>query len=643
MTGGQQFSAVFILVSLLISTAAGQSLGGPGISGPPNGQLTNTRSGTAPFDVSPSGLTQLNARMLTWGDQQASPLQNPNLLSSKLDTRAPAKARQAFEKGYRALYRKDYEAAVIHLLAAIDIYPSFVAAHQGLGSAYLAVGKNEEARDEFAQAVVLDNRMPSSYFGLARSELELKHYRSAELAETKAAALAPLDLKVLSILAYSQLMNGDYEATIGTADKVHAHNDPGHAIVHFYAAAAWEGQKNIPNAISSLHTFLKEDSKSDAAVQARDLLVKLEREPADSPAAQTADAENHAQAERQHAAEKALDEQIHREADKQEAQVSEVEAICEDCARERLHTAFEQAPQGAAHHSDAGWTLHSSVDEVAVFFVATDRGKPVRSLNQSEIRVRDDGKAPESIVAFRSEEQLPLRLALVIDASGSVTKRFSFEQQSAAEFMKKILVGKDDLAFAVGVSNTVRVLEDFASDGDKISEGINSLVPAGGTALWDAVAFAADKLAANKETQPVARVLVVISDGQDNSSKKTLKEAIETAEQDGVSVYTISTSDARYVSTAMLESAVLGNRALKALAERTGGSAFVPGSVRNLAHSLSDLEEFIHSRYLVAYKPAMLQRDNRFRTIDIEAAKDGRKLHVYARKGYYVATPESAD
>jgi VWFA-related protein len=187
------------------------------------------------------------------------------------------------------------------------------------------------------------------------------------------------------------------------------------------------------------------------------------------------------------------------------------------------------------------------------------------------------------------------------------------------------------------------MVQDFTSDGSKISEGIGSLVPAGGTALWDGVAFAADKLAATQETQPVARVLVVISDGQDNSSKKTLKEAIETAERDGVSVYAISTSDVRYVSTALLESTILGNRALKALAEHTGGSIFTPGSVRNLDHSLADLEEFIHSRYLVAYKPALLERENRYRAIDIEAEKSGRKLRVYARKGYYVGARNSAD
>ena len=375
MTGSRRLVALSFFPILLTLAAVAQSLGGPGISGPPDSKFTSTRSGTAPFDVSASGLTELNARMLMWGDQQASPLQNPHLLSSKLDAKAPAKARQAFEKGYEALYRKDYQQAVIQLLAAIDIYPAFVAAHQGLGAAYLAVGKNVEARDEFAQAVVLDNRMPSSYFGLGRAELELKHFGSAELAEQKAAALAPLDLKVLSILAYAQLMNRDFEGAIRSAEKVHTRKDPGHAMIHFYAAAAWEGQKDVPNAISELHAFLKEDSKSDAALQARDLLAKLELEPANnSIALQTAAAEDDLLTSRQRAAAKALDEQIHRETDKQEVQVTEAEAICESCAEAKPERSSEHGTRAPAHRPENGWTLHSNVDEVAVFFVATDHG-----------------------------------------------------------------------------------------------------------------------------------------------------------------------------------------------------------------------------------------------------------------------------
>ncbi len=643
MIRGLSFFLFLSVLSVVLtgSSAEAQSLGGPGIGGSSD-KFTNSRDGTSPFDVSPGGLTQLNSRMLTWGDQQFSPLQNPHLMSSKLDAKAPAKARQEFEKGYGFLYGKDYPRALEHLTAAIQLYPEFVAAHQALGSVYLAQGKNEDARDEFAQAVVLDNRIPSAYFNLGRAELELKHYGSAEIAEQKAAAIAPLDVKVLSTLAQAQLMNRDFPGTIATAGQIHARKDNSpHAMVHFYAAAAWEAQADREKASFELQTLLKEDPKSDAASQAREILNNLKIDASTSPLGASSTGDDGAKAAANISAQREVEAKLLKETDRQEKEINEAEAVCETC--EQAHAAPSgETPSRASAQKGNPWTLHSSVNEVAVFFVATDHGKPVRALSQTDVTVRDDGKAPASIVAFKSEDQIPLRLGLVIDASSSVTKRFSFEQASASEFVKKLLVN-DDQGFVVGVTNSVLLLQDFTSDGAQLSSAINSMTPSGGTALWDAVAFAADKLATRPETQPVARVLVVVSDGQDNSSKNTLKQAIETAERDGVSVYTISTSDARYVSTALLEATILGNRALRALSEHTGGSSFAPGSVRSLDHSLSELEEFIHSRYLVAYKPALLDRADRYRTIDIGAEKDGHKLHVYARKGYYVHSTDFAD
>ena len=79
----------------------------------------------------------------------------------------------------------------------------------------------------------------------------------------------------------------------------------------------------------------------------------------------------------------------------------------------------------------------------------------------------------------------------------------------------------------------------------------------------------------------------------------------------------------------------VGDRALSTLSDLTGGAAFIPGSARHLEASLADLQEVIRGRYLVSYKPASFQRDGSYRSIDIEAEKDGRKLLVIARKGYY--------
>ncbi|MGA7630669.1 MAG: hypothetical protein WCB11_07870 [Terriglobales bacterium] len=79
----------------------------------------------------------------------------------------------------------------------------------------------------------------------------------------------------------------------------------------------------------------------------------------------------------------------------------------------------------------------------------------------------------------------------------------------------------------------------------------------------------------------------------------------------------------------------VGDRALKVLAVQSGGSAFAPGSVSALKHSLAELQEVIRARYRISYKPADLKLDRHYRTIDVTARRSGHKLRVYARKGYF--------
>jgi VWFA-related protein len=604
----------------------------PGLTSSPDGFNTvGPPGGTAPFDLSGVGMMQLNT--MVWDRQgQESPLLNPALSVSNLDRMAPKKARQEFEKGLQLMYRKDYQQAMPYFSQAIAIYPSFVAAHDALGSSLLSIGRNQEARDEFATAAVLDSRLPVPYMNLGYAELALKHYTSARLAAEKAASIAPLDFSVLSLLAYSQLMSRDYAASIATADRVHSHKDRGHAIIHFYAAAAWDGEGHHEEEEShELEILIKEAPKSKAAEQAKDLLQHIRQDKSNWNNANASASE--AQPSTQMSdTERRVEAQISKQNARQEQQIAEAESMCDSCETGRqLNNLSAEVRQ----RSLKGWTLHSDVDEVAVFFVATDQGKPVGDLIKSEVTVRDAGRPPSSVVAFRREDQLPLRLGLVIDESQSVSNRFKFEQAAASDFVRKSLTNQNDLAFLVGVSNSVLLVQDFTSDSTQLSQAISSLSPAGGTALWDAISFAADKLSKGSDAQPVAKVLVVISDGQDNASSSTLKQAIEAAERADVTVYTVSTNDIRFAATDFLDATVLGDRALKNLAERSGGKSFIPGSLSNLDHSLAELQNYLHARYALSYKPAPLKGDGSYREIRITAKKSGRKLRVYARKGYY--------
>ena len=634
------------IVLLLSSTASAQLMG--------LGAASSSPTFATPYRMDVQS-TLLDQSLWLINGQSRSPLESPNGSLSKLDLKAPGKARHEFEKGYQLLMRKDLQAAVEHLTTATSIYPSFVAAHNALGSAYLGLQQNDQARAQFAHAIALDDHLPGSYLNLGCAELALSHFPAAQEAIQKASTIAPLDLQLLTALAYGQFMNHDYAGAVETARQVHERKHDGAAMVHFFAAAAWDAQGNLPQAQQQLVALLREDPKSPAALQAVQILEDMKQD-LKHPAAFASDAglkistiEVPAEAP---SGPVQLPERIRKllQEAKENSQIveAEEEAACSSCAATEPSAPAEAnvpvAPvprRGVSIPTYPGFILHSSTDEVAVFFAATDRGRSVTNLTGQDVQLHDNNKPPAVVTGFRSESELPLRLGLVIDTSDSVKDRFKFEQEAASNFLRKVVTGQNDLAFVIGFANSILLVQDFTGDQKLISHGVDQLVPSGGTALWDAVAFAADKLARRPESQPVARALVVISDGEDNSSAETFKQAISHAQHGEIAVYTVSTREAVDAP----EKNLVGEHALAALAELTGGASFSPGSVRNLNSSLAALQQVIRSRYLISYKPALFKRDGQYHALDIKVEKNGHELRVYARKGYYTSTtsPNSAD
>jgi Ca-activated chloride channel family protein len=624
-------------------TANAQVFTPPTSSGKFGGILTSLGSVEA-------GQIDSNVFLINSQNPNTSSLETPSGSVSKLDLKSPWKARREYEKGYQLLMRKDLEAAIEHLAKSTAIYPSFVAAHNALGTAYLNQGQNERARDEFAQAIALDDHLPNSYLNLGCAQLALKQYPQAEETLKRASAIAPLDLQLLRALAYGEFLNHDFPAVIATARQVHDRKHQGAAVVHYFAAGAWEAQNNLPEAQHEMETLLREDPTSASADQFRQILeeVKAEqirraeakRHPAQMVKASVSAPTGPTAEEASQQAQLVLQDL------REKSQIAEAEAepdaACVGCGTTApLETVMASSSNPELKQRGvnlSGPILRVVVDEVAVFFAATDHGKSVTNLTASEIVIHDDSQPPEAILGFRDESQLPLRLGLIIDISSSITDRLSFEQAAASKFLQTVVTDKNDLAFVVGVNNSVLFVQDFTADQTLTARVINQLAPGGGTALWDAVAFAADKLASRPEVQPVARILVVISDGEDNSSSVTLKQAIARAQRGEVAVYTVSTRDGSHEESR----ALLGDHALRTLCELTGGAAFVPGSVRNLKGSLADLQQVIRGRYLVSYKPASFRHDGRYRAIDIKAEKEGRRLKVYARKGYYSSAVQSS-
>jgi VWFA-related protein len=273
-------------------------------------------------------------------------------------------------------------------------------------------------------------------------------------------------------------------------------------------------------------------------------------------------------------------------------------------------------------------TFHTRSDEVNVIFTVTDKhNKFIKDLKQSEFKILDNNRPPKEIKNFSAETDLPLRVGLLIDASNSIRDRFLFEQDAAIEFLRQIIRPKTDKAFVLAFDEVWDLTQDFTGDLDKLTKGVKVIRPGGGTALWDAVFYACrDKLMKERETGPVRRAIILVSDGDDNQSRVLRQEAIEMAQRAGVIVYTISTN--------LSNNPDEGDRSLKMLAETTGGQAFFPFKLQDVANAFHDIHEELRSQYSVFYKPDNFEANGQFRPIQITA--ENKKYKVRAKKGYYV-------
>src|SRR5450432_2651553 len=286
---------------------------------------------------------------------------------------------------------------------------------------------------------------------------------------------------------------------------------------------------------------------------------------------------------------------------------------------------------GTAGQEDSPYKFGVRTDLVNVIFTVTDKhGRFIKDLKQGDIKILDNNLPPKQVMNFEAETDLPLRVGLLIDASNSIRDRFLFEQQAASEFLQQIIRPKGDRAFVLAFDEVWDLTQDFTGDLDKLAKGIQVIRPGGGTALWDAVFFACrDKLMKERDQGPVRKAIILVSNGDDNQSRVLRQEALDMAQRAEVIVYTISTNLSNIQDQ--------GDRNLKMLADSTGGRAFFPFKLQDLADAFHDIREELRSQYSVSYKPDQFIANGSFRPIQISMSE--KKFKVRAKKGYYVPKP----
>ncbi|MFZ0641449.1 MAG: VWA domain-containing protein [Candidatus Acidiferrales bacterium] len=271
------------------------------------------------------------------------------------------------------------------------------------------------------------------------------------------------------------------------------------------------------------------------------------------------------------------------------------------------------------------------------------RNKFVTDLTQNDFQVFEDGKE-QRITYFSRQANLPLRIGMLLDTSNSIRERLHFEQDAAIDFLYNVIRRGQDQAFLMTFDNEPEVIQDYTGDVSDLSEVIQKQNAGGGTALNDAIYLASERLM-DAPVPPgpnadIRRVLVVISDGDDNLSDHALSDAVEMADRSGVSIYTISSNnDWVEVDTDNPQKLQYseGDKILKQLADETGGRAFYPFRVDDLAQSFLDIGNELRSQYLIGYTPPYKEADGQFHKVDLRVDRKG--LTVRSRKGYYATAP----
>ena len=320
----------------------------------------------------------------------------------------------------------------------------------------------------------------------------------------------------------------------------------------------------------------------------------------------------------------------------------------------RQNTAQQPAPPQAAPRQEATpqpqdqGKITQVVNLVDVLFtVLNRRNKLVPDLEKDDFKVWDD-KSPESIRYFSRQTDLPLRIGLLMDTSNSIRDRLKFEQDAATSFLFSVLRHSKDQAFVMTFDDEPAILQGFTDDAGRLRDEIVKTRAGGGTAVYDAIYDACQKELSHPPRPPgdqpdvVRRVMILISDGDDNLSNHTRSEAIEMAQRYSVVIYTISTST-QWIQLSQTDPDKLANRKthltegdkiLQDLADETGGRAFFPYHVDDLDQSFQDIGDELRNQYSIAYIPTHSQFDGKYHRIRIEVPEH-KGYQVRARRGYF--------
>jgi len=273
------------------------------------------------------------------------------------------------------------------------------------------------------------------------------------------------------------------------------------------------------------------------------------------------------------------------------------------------------------------YTIRRNVHEVRLqFTVADEHGRLVQNLSPDDVRILDDQSPVAKFQDFARDDNLPLRLGILLDVSDSVKRVLPEEKAAALGFLDGVLRPQMDRAFVMGFGGNVQLWQDATSDRASLSEAVNRIQgPGWGTVLYDALYSACvERLRSADDGVLVHRAIVVLTDGDDTHSLRTLPEVIAAAQKSAIQIYALT------VHKKGLRLA--GDAVLQLLADETGGGVFVAQSAKELQGAFAEIEQQMRTQYYVSFPPQ--QSTPGFHALRVEV-RSPQNAQVHARRGYY--------
>lgn len=273
------------------------------------------------------------------------------------------------------------------------------------------------------------------------------------------------------------------------------------------------------------------------------------------------------------------------------------------------------------------------MDLVLVPTTVTDTlNRPAMSLKKDNFAIYEDNQL--QLIQGLYKEDAPISVGIILDFSKSMSNKFEAERNAVTQFFKN--ANPEDDYFVIAFSDRPRLIADSTQSIDEIQQKLALTIPAGNTALLDAIYVGIAKM---RSARYQRRALLIISDGGDNHSYFDPKQTKAMAEEAGVVMDSIGIFDNMPVPVFKTIEEKLGKRLLTQITELTGGRTITADNRDKIPEIAAQISRELREQYVLAYRSSNLAHDGKFRKIKVQvtASNAADRFRVYCRRGYIAA------